>query len=275
MEVRKVGLFACVFLVGGCGEPLKGPPAPAQEGTERDTAAGLLSGDTGSMSPSYATPTTTVQGVYADVILDAPGESDSPFGDPELAVNGVRGGGTYAGGVDVFSLGTTQDGHAWLDVGWSGQRVTDGPGDDLVVFENSFATGPGSCFMDPVIVSVSADGESWATFPVDYLAKDESVYSDLVEDWQGFAGRTPVRLHEEINPVDPFDSELAGGDAFDLADLEPSSAAEAVLEQGVWAVRLQSAAAFLNPDTGAPYVNDPIANGPDIDGVYGRYLVEE
>ena len=93
MRVRSVGLPGCVFLMGACGEPVKGPPPSNQAGTESDTAMGNRSMDTGSLSTFEPTSTSPQRGVYADVILDAPGAIDGPFGDPEFAVNGVRGGG--------------------------------------------------------------------------------------------------------------------------------------------------------------------------------------
>ncbi|HEY0189725.1 MAG TPA: hypothetical protein VGC42_01295 [Kofleriaceae bacterium] len=40
-------------------------------------------------------------------------------------------------------------------------------------------------------------------------------------------------------------------------------------------VRRVSASSQINPDTGAIYVHDSVANGPDIDGMYGRYVEAE
>ena len=280
MWVRVLGLLGWVGWGAGCAveHPRGDAGASGTQGAASpflDTAGPFTTVDTGVTGDTSAEGSVAFWGEVADRVIEASGASKALFRDPSLSVNGVRGGGTYAGGTDVFALGFDEGQDDALVVGWEGRRVMDGPGDDLVVFENSFATGHDTCFMDLVVVSVSADGMGWATFPVDYVAQDESVYSDRVEDWHGFAGRMPVRLHEEDNRVDPFDAELAGGDGFDLADLAPSPETDAVLEHGVWAVRLQSAATVRNPDTGESYVRDPIANGPDIDGVYGRYLMKE
>jgi cysteine-rich repeat protein len=202
----------------------------------------------------------------ADAVLEAPGASGSGFGDPSRATNGVRGGGPTQQSLDVYSIPAGEH----LVLGWEGRRVVDGPGLDLVVFENAFRYGDGLTFMDPTVVEVSADGERWVAFPHDYVAEDETTYSPREEHWVGFAGVRPVLLHVDEAAVDPFDPQAAGGDAFDLADLpDPELRA-----RGIRFVRLSAAAAHENPDTGAPFVADPVSNGPDIDGVMARYLAE-
>lgn len=198
----------------------------------------------------------------ADEVVDAPDATGEGFGDPSRAVNGVRGGGLTAQSLDVYSI--SLEGH--LVLGWSGRRVMDGPGVDLVVFENAFQYGDGATFMDPVVVEVSSDGETWVAFPHDYVAEDEARYSNRAADWRGFAGRTPVLFHEEERAeLDRFDPEEAGGDGFDLADLGLAS---------IRYVRLSPASAHTNPDTGAPFPRDPVSDGPDIDGVAARWLAE-
>lgn len=212
-----------------------------------------------------------VAGALASEVVDAPGASGAGYGDPARATNGVRGGGDRMQSVDVYSIGIAEG--AWLVLGFGGLRVVDGPGDDLAVFENAFGYGDGLTFMDPAVVEVSADGEAWIAFPHDYLAEDERAYSPRSEDWVGFAGVTPVFLHAEDDPVDPFGDE-AGGDRFDLAALPESAEAERIRRDGARFVRISSAATHVNPDTGEPFVQDPVGNGPDIDGVAARLLVE-
>lgn len=208
---------------------------------------------------------------YADIVIEAPGATGEGFGDAHRAVNGVRGGGTSEGSLDVYSLDGGERTH--LVLGWRGALVMDGPGIDFVVFENAFQTAGGSShFMDPVIVSVSHDGETFVDMPHSYRAPDARRYSGDPAHWEGFAGRTPVLFHEEENAVDPFDSELAGGDAFDLAALPDSDEGRLIREAGVRFVRLVSAASVINPETGEHYPSDPVANGADIDGVYARWL---
>lgn len=208
----------------------------------------------------------------ADVVVEAPGASGTGFGDPARAINGVRGGGERMQSLDVFSIGIGPDEH--LVLGWEGARIADGPGDDLVVFENAFAYGDERTFIDAAIVEVSADGQGWVALPHDYVAPDEREYSALREHWSGFAGVTPVLLHDEDNPLAPFD-DAAGGDRFDLSDLPAGPEADSILANGARYVRIVAAASRENPDTGEPFVLDPVSDGPDIDGVAARYLAEE
>ncbi len=165
-------------------------------------------------------------------------------------------------------------GGGWGLRGWAGRPVVAGPGPDLAVFENPFEYGAGLTFIDAAIVELSADGEHWVAFPHDYVAADETRYSARREDWVGFAGVTPVLLNEDDDPRDPFGL-AAGGDAFDLATLPETPEAERIRREGARYVRIVAAASRVNPDTSAPFVRDPVSDGPDIDGVVARYLVEE
>ena len=210
----------------------------------------------------------------ADEVVDAPGATGEGFGDPEWAVNGVRGGGAEAGGTDVYSLGIDSGEDDTLVVRWSGRLVLNGPGIDFVVFENAFASG-GGVFMDPAVVEVSLDGLEWVAFEHDFVADDETAWSNDPDDWPGFAGRTAVLLHEEHNPTDPLDPALAGGDGFDLDDLPAGEPGDTIRTEGFALIRLTSAAALLNLDTGELFPRDPISNGADIDGVYAAALAEE
>ena len=270
----RASLLVLVMVTVGCLET-------TMERSGAETWADPMLIDTGSYP--HATVNTEDTGLFvddgepvprfADTVVDAPGASDAPFRDPALAVNGVRGGGKGSGSMDVFSLGYRPGLDDTLTVRWSGARVADGDGDDLMVFENPFRYADDAWFMDLVIVEVSPDGESWAAFPVDYVAPDESVYIPDRSLWQGFAGRTPVWLHEDTFAVDPFFPKMAGGDGFDFAALPEGEVRDAILRDGALEVRFRSAATVTNPDTGAPFVRDPVSNGPDIDGVYARYLI--
>lgn len=211
--------------------------------------------------------------MLADVVADAPGATGEGFGDPSRAVNGVRGGGPIQGSLDVYSLELAGP-RTHLTLAWEGRVLRDGPGADLVVFENAFRTADDSAyFMDPTVVSVSRDGVTFVDLPHAYVGADPTRYSTDPDDWEGFAGRGPVLLHDETNPVDPFDAIAAGGDAFDLATLpEDGGEADAIRRDGARYVRLTSAAILVDPRTGARYPRDPVASGADVDGVYGRWL---
>ena len=114
------------------------------------------------------------------------------FGPPQ-------GGGPLYQSLDVVSLGHG----GTITVVFRDNAVVDGPGDDLVVYENAFHVGSesGPIFAELGIVELSADGKTWVTYPYD------------AETGEGLAGRTPVAAKEEdIIPL----SELGGGDRFDL-----------------------------------------------------------
>lgn len=204
--------------------------------------------------------------MLADEVLSAPTASDALSKDPRAATNGVRGAGDQAGSRDVYSISVQPEDH--LAVCWSSGRARDDAGDDVVVFENPFQSGD-MTFMDLVVVEASPDGERWVAFPHAYLHDAPADYVPKPAEWQGFAGRTPVRLNDDDAIADPFDTAFAGGDAFDFADL-PGPIGDAIRAEGARCIRLRPAAAQIDPNTGALYPKDPVSDGPDIDGVYGR-----
>ncbi len=120
---------------------------------------------------------------------------------PEVVLGPPDGGGLTQGSTDVVSLG---DGGR-IVVAFRNNLVTDGPGDDFVVFENAFHAGSpdGPIFDELAFVEVSVDGRRWLRFPAD------------PNSGAGMAGRTPV-LADTSSGIDPL-SDGAGGDRFDLA----------------------------------------------------------
>ena len=138
---------------------------------------------------------------FADAVVEfEPGET-AGFGEdrlPDVVLGGPMGAGDNAGGTDVLSLG--RGGTVTLEfVDWV---AVDGPGDDLVVFENAFVG-----WVEPGRVEVSEDGERWVGWPCD------------PSSGEGCAGVTPVYASMEEDGADPLDPDEAGGDAFDLADV--------------------------------------------------------
>jgi len=128
---------------------------------------------------------------------------------PEIVLGAPDGKGLYSGSMDVLSLGA--GGEIILDFG--DLRVVNGPGPDLVVFENAFYTAgsPEYPFSEFAEISVSLDGQEWFTFPCTPDAKDP-------QTWEGCAGWTPVYAAPDTgetitNPLD------LGGDSFDLEEL--------------------------------------------------------
>ena len=109
-------------------------------------------------------------------------------------------GGAVAGSTDVVSLGNGGS----IEVLFRDNVVVDGPGDDIVIFENAFHIGSptGNVFTEFAIVEVSRDGREWLRFPFDAASG------------AGLAGATAV-LAEPADPLDP----AAGGDRFDIGEL--------------------------------------------------------
>lgn len=200
--------------------------------------------------------------VLATEVVSAPGATGTGFFDVDLAVNGVRGAGQWQGGLDVYSVAMDDE----LVLGFV-DPVFDTDGPDLAVFENPFDVRSGGRFFDPVVVEGSPDCERFVAFPVVYDG-DPSVWTADPGEWHGFAGVGPVLLNEDDHPVDPLSDE-AGGDRFDLLDLDPDDpVAVEILDDGLLCVRLTAATRWTEPASGLPYPADPISNGPDIDGVY-------
>ena len=83
-----------------------------------------------------------------------------------------------------------------------GMDLMDGPGPDLLVFENPFGV-----WREPGRVEVSLDGVAWTPFP----CQAEPPHA-------GCAGLQSVISHPD-NHLDPTDPLAAGGDAFDLAEI--------------------------------------------------------
>jgi hypothetical protein len=145
---------------------------------------------------------------FADEVVEfAPGPGAS-FGHaklPEVVL------GPPGGSFDVATLGCEGE----IVLRFDEPGIVDGPGVDLIVFENPFAAD----FPEPGEVSVSEDGERWFTFPC------------APASLEGCAGVTPTLAYPGSG-LDPTDPAQAGGDAFDLAAL-PGAPTQ------VWFVRIR------------------------------------
>ena len=143
----------------------------------------------------------------AEVVSFTPGPG-AGFGQenmPDVVLGPPEGGGEGQGSLDVVSLGA--GGEIVLRLGVD---AVDGPGVDLLVFENPFVVGgdPEKVWKEPGEVSVSEDGETWVTFPCD---PSQTASSHC-------AGVRPV-FASTASGISPLDPEVAGGDPFDLADV--------------------------------------------------------
>jgi hypothetical protein len=140
---------------------------------------------------------------WLDVVREFSPGAFAGFGQTELpwiVLGPPVPGGLVQGSTDVVALG---DGGS-IEVSFRDNIVFDGPGDDLVIYENAFHIGSptGELFTEYAYVEVSTDGLEWTRFPVDLLTGE------------GLAGRTAV-LQEPADPLDP----AAGGDRFDIGEL--------------------------------------------------------
>ncbi len=176
--------------------------AGASDSSDSSDVQDSGTGDTGAQDT--ATPVTYDPWPFVDAVVDyVPGAfagygqdlfPDVVYGPPEAPGNG-------GGSLDVLSLG--QEGS--IVVTFRDLDLVDGPGPDLVVFENAFAGWPETAF-----VGVSEDGASWAEWPCDS--------TDAAGGFPGCAGVAVVWANS-TNGIDARDPAVAGGDAFDLADI--------------------------------------------------------
>jgi hypothetical protein len=135
-------------------------------------------------------------------------------------------------------------------VGWKDAILIDGEGKDFTIFENPFYYGSNNerTFAEPATVSVSKDGITYVTFPVDSLSLE------------GFAGVTPVKGN-----ASPFDPTQSGGDSFDLADINIDS---------IRFIKISDAANIILDNTSHPFF-DPTVSGFDLDALVGLHLVSK
>jgi hypothetical protein len=141
-----------------------------------------------------------------------PGQNQGQAAFPTPILGPPKGAGTLAGSTDVVSLGNG----GLVVVEFGGTRITDEPGPDFIVFENAFYAGgdPNQPFAELGTVEVSEDGQSWVTFPCEAVTAP----------YGSCAGWHPVLANADENDIDPLDPAVAGGDAFDLAEIGVSSA---------------------------------------------------
>ncbi len=133
---------------------------------------------------------------------------------PDIALGPPQGIGTGTGSLDVVSLGAGGE----IVLGFGELAIVDGPGPDLIVFENPFWPGGDATqvFAELGEVSVSQDGETWQTFPCDTTGDGKG-------NFPGCAGVTPTLGYDAATLI-PLDPKQSGGDAFDLATLGLKSA---------------------------------------------------
>ncbi|MCC6764567.1 MAG: hypothetical protein IT293_07880 [Deltaproteobacteria bacterium] len=129
---------------------------------------------------------------------------------PDVVLGAPRGLGQSAGSLDVVSLGNG----GGITVAFTDNRIVDGPGPDVTIFENAFNSPGLGIFTEVAVVAASADGVTFVEFP----------HGAGGQDLSGMAGRTPVYANVDTNVIDPRDPAVSGGDQFDLATIGLASA---------------------------------------------------
>lgn len=130
--------------------------------------------------------------------------------------------------------------------------IEDGPGVDVIVYENAFAVGGGeTIYRETALVAFSEDGTTWVTVPYDTTT------------FAGLAGVTPTNSASWSS--DPLAS---GGDGFDLADVGLEHASYIRLTDSEGLVRDSGpsfdldAVAVLHGEAGTTAVDDPAVSIP-------------
>jgi len=245
---KGVGLAALLLsLLAGCSSSAKAPPGNGSGGaangagaTAAPAGAGSDAGGDGGKPSANSAGGGSVDaagdgGVAADGSEDAGGAGGAPveispepaYGAsvesfapgtgagynsdklPGIVLGPPQGKGTSQGSTDVVSLGAGGE----IVLGFGELGIVDGPGPDLLVFENAFWPGGDATkvFYELGEVSVSEDGETWRAFECDTAG-------DGAGNFPGCAGWTPTLAYDATQLV-PLAPELSGGDAFDLADV--------------------------------------------------------
>lgn len=201
MDVADAGgraLIGLVLLLACSGEASKETVDSGAPADTADSGAPVDTADTGVPQVTYD------PWPFVDAVASyTPGEG-AGFGQdayPDVVYGPPEAPGDGGGSLDVLSLGR----EGAIVVSFRAIDVVDGPGADLLVFENPF-TG----WAETGVVGVSEDGEAWTEWPCDAADADGG--------YPGCAGVALVYANS-TNGVDATDPDAAGGDRFDLADI--------------------------------------------------------
>ncbi|CAM4498392.1 cell surface protein [Corallococcus exiguus] len=212
---RPLLALGALLSLGACTGDSEPGPLPGEDIVDAGTHADAGVSDAGTDADA---------GTDTDAGVDAGSRPVDPFADrvtayqfgdsagfgqdrfPDVVFGPPKGAGQFAGSLDVLSLG--RGGSITLE--FTDLFAVDGPGVDLLVFENAFQKVGGDIFAETAQVSVSDDGVTWFDFPCAPTDKDGG--------YPGCAGTHPV-LSAPDNGVSPTDPAVAGGDGFDLADV--------------------------------------------------------
>lgn len=161
-----------------------------------------VDGPAGRAATFTCAPSDATSDPFADCVDELVAEGGVTFGHdalPDIVLGPPMGNGEHMGSMHVASLGCGGS----ITLAFDGAPILDGPGADLVIFENAFVAGEQQ-FIEPGQVLVSEDGIDWYAFECD----DQS--------GEGCAGIAPVLATDAVTATDPA---RGGGDAFDLQAL--------------------------------------------------------
>jgi hypothetical protein len=153
---------------------------------------------------------------FATSVVSFEAGTGSNFGQsalPDIVLGPPKGLGDAKGSLDVATLGNGGS----ITLGFAPSSIVDRPGPDFIVFENPFyvdGSNPPQPFAELGTVEVSDDGQNFRGFS---CTASGPPYGSC-------AGWHPVYANPDLNSIDPTDPTVAGGDAFDLADLGVSRA---------------------------------------------------
>ncbi len=196
--------WLCRLAVGWLALVLIGCPPPDDDDSAGDDDSVAddddITGDDDATDDDDATPT---EDPFADVLVSfSPGEGGG-FGQeqlPDIVLGPPEGAGENGGSTHVVSLGLGGE----IVMEFTDITAVDGPGADLLVFENAFVG-----WIETGYVAASADGVEWHEWPCDP--------DDADGGFPGCAGVSPV-LANPANELDPTVVDEAGGDAAPVAD---------------------------------------------------------
>ena len=209
---------------GGSPSSEAGDAAGADSGTIPDGGADASGGAAaeggaaGAPDAMAGAPANLAGGTAADACVShfatsvesftaGPGPTTGQSELPQIVLGPPRGGGKSHGSLDVATLGNGGS----ITLGFAPSAIVDRPGPDFIVFENPFYVNgdPTKPFAELGTVEVSDDGQTFHGFPCTATAYP----------YGSCAGWHAVLANADDNSTDPTDPAVAGGDAFDLADL--------------------------------------------------------
>ena len=169
------------------------------------SACGSAGTDGNARSGEHACPSRFATSVES--FTAGPGPTFGQANLPQVVLGPPKGAKPPGGSFDVVTLGNG----GTITLGFAPSSIVDGPGPDFIVFENAFYIDgdPNNPYAELASVEVSDDGENFQAFPCTASAAP----------YDSCAGIQPVYANPDENTIDPTDPAVAGGDAFDLADL--------------------------------------------------------